>query len=88
MEYRLGVTTHPDERKREWLKIYPHLSDWVIMEQFDTRREAVEREMLYAYMLDCIPSDFEDASDDEAKGGGPWFVYRFAYKRSDPLDFS
>lgn len=73
MDYRIGITTRPDERKKEWQKVYPHLREWVILDQVDSKKLAKEQELRLARLMDCIPSD----PDRITEKGRLWYVYRF-----------
>lgn len=74
MACRVGITTDPDRRKKEWEQEYPYLRDWTIIAKFQTKSAAQARENQEAKRLGCNSSP---------GGGGPeeatWFVYYFRH---------
>ena len=74
MACRVGITTDPDRRKKEWQKEYPNLWDWQILGVHSTKSAAQEQETAEAKRRGC---------DSSPGGGGPeratWHVYYFQY---------
>ena len=74
MACRVGITTNPERRKKEWQQEYPHLWDWTIIAKYGTKSAAQARENQEAKRRGCASSP---------GGGGPevatWHVYFFRH---------
>lgn len=74
MACRVGITTNPGRRKREWESEYPTLRNWRIVSRHKTKSAAQAAEDRFADSYGC------DASPG---GAGPehanWCVYVFEY---------
>jgi len=74
MACRIGITTDPDRREREWKREYPNLRNWKNLEWHKTKSAAQQAETRLARRLGC-----------EAAPGGPgdehdnWCIYKFDY---------
>lgn len=74
MACRVGLTTDPERRKREWQEQYRSLRGWRVLKHGLTYGEALRWERHFASPLGC-----------EAHHGGPyqpgpiWCVYTFLY---------
>ena len=70
---RVGITTDPERRRKEWEKEVVGLSGWEILATFPTKEKAQAYEDQYAANSGC-----------KGHAGGPdtpgtWSVYRFDY---------
>ena len=74
MPCRVGMTTRPVRRKKEWESIYPTLSNWKILHMVWTKRQAQNLETLEAMSRNCESSE-GGAGPERAK----WYVYYFQY---------
>ena len=74
MACRVGMTTDPDRREKDWQRKYPGLRNWTILGQYSSKSAAQKRESLEARRLGCASSP---------GGGGAeaatWYVYYFQY---------
>lgn len=74
MACRVGITTHPERRKKEWQLEYPNLRNWVVLGTYDTKSAAQTRENTEANRPGCAAAP---------GGSGPelatWHVYRFEH---------
>lgn len=74
MGCRVGITTDPDRRKREWQQEYPNLWDWKLLAEYATKSAAQARENEEAARRSC-----------DSGYGGPgdeydtWHVYYFRF---------
>ncbi len=74
MGCRIGITTDPQERRREWQSRYPSLRNWLILGTHFYRASAQLQEDRHAGRFGC-----------EAHPGGrgaeiaKWYVYHFEY---------
>ena len=76
MACRVGITTNPDRRMREWLGKHPHLTNWRVVGPYRTRKEAQDAESVLAFQLNCHSSHGGDNPDDSS---APWWLYTFDY---------
>ena len=74
MSCRVGITTDPERREREWRRIHSSLWDWQILGDYWTKSAAQAREDLQAARRGCVhgPGGAGDEYDH-------WFVYLFRY---------
>lgn len=77
MACRVGITTRPNEGKREWQRRHPYLRNWQILQSnIKTKQEAQRLENYYAFNRKCTA---------HGGGSGPdnpfalWSVYYFEY---------
>ena len=74
MPCRVGITTNPERRKKEWQDEHPGLYDWEIIATYTNKSAAQERETREARSRGCKSG---------SGGGGPeyatWYVYYFRY---------
>lgn len=78
MPCRVGMTTRPQTREKEWQAVVTGFKNWRILERVDGRDEAQRLENHYAKQYGCKASG---GGDDPDKPGDKWFVYRFEYTR-------
>lgn len=74
MASRVGITTDPEYRRREWEKKHPDLWQWTILGRHPTKSEAQAHENQMARELPSITSP-NDSGAEEAT----WYVYYFQY---------
>ena len=74
MACRVGITTDPQRRKREWKAEHPRLWNWRILSRYYSKTAAQRRETAEANRRSCV---------SRPGGAGPedatWFVYYFEY---------
>lgn len=74
MACQIGITTHPDRRRREWATTRPRLYNWRILATYTSRSAAQAAENQMARSQGCTSGE---------GGGGPeyatWYLYRFDY---------
>ena len=74
MACRVGITTDPGTRRKEWEAAHPDLTDWRILAERPTKTEAQRAGETEALRAGCVA---------EAGAYGPesarWFVYYFRY---------
>jgi len=74
MACRIGITTDPDRREKEWKREHPSLRNWKILGRSKNKSVAQKAETLLARKFGC-----------DAAPGGPndeddiWYVYKFDY---------
>lgn len=76
MPCRVGITTNPELRKRQWEAKVVGLTNWRILGTYRNRAEAQDREDKYAERHGCR------AHHGGADAAGMWSVYRFDYIRT------
>jgi hypothetical protein len=76
MPCRIGITTNPGRRKREWQEEHPNLRDWEILGRYDTRRQAqaVENRLTTENGWYSAPGGREPNNANTK-----WAVYKFYY---------
>ena len=74
MASRVGITTDPEYRRREWTKKHPDLWQWAILGTHSTKSAALAHESRMARQLPSITSP-SDSGAEEAT----WYVYYFQY---------
>lgn len=74
MACRVGITTDPNRRKREWETQYPTLRNWMIMGQYNTKSEAQKRENEVALLYGCVSAPGGAGNEYDT-----WYVYKFDY---------
>jgi len=67
-----GITTRPEERKREWQRIYPRSYNWRTYGPFLTRAQAQEWE-------DRQSCEHHAGGKDPDNPWAQWWGYRFDY---------
>lgn len=74
MACRVGITTDPDRRKKEWEQEFPELSHWTVLSWHYTKTDAQQAEGAAAERYGC---------EAHHGGGGDehdrWAVYFFNY---------
>ena len=73
MGCRVGITTRPDERKKEWQQQYPQMRNWQLFGPFDSRAAAQAWE---DRQTGCDRSGGGDDPDDPR---AKWHGYRFDF---------
>jgi hypothetical protein len=73
MSCRAGITTRPEERKKEWLIEYPSMRNWQVFGPFASREMAQSWENS---QYGCDKSHGGNEPDDR---NAKWFGYRFNY---------
>lgn len=74
MVCRIGITTDPDKRKKDWENQYPSLYDWKILEKCYSKYDAQNAENRFARQYGC-----ESHPGGSGEEGGVWYVYKFSY---------
>ena len=74
MACRIGITTDPDGRKKDWQRDYPDLWNWKILETHDTKSAAQAAENRLAEEYDCDAYPGGDGNEYDT-----WYVYYFQY---------
>lgn len=77
MAMRLGMTSRPYERIKEWQKIYPNLRNWRILETGLTYNQALKKENDYRNSLEKF--DIESQPGGMPKQGFIYCIYVFEY---------
>ena len=74
MACRVGMTTNPGRRKREWEREHPTLRNWTILGRYKTKTKAQQVEKMLAKRHGCVfyPGGDGDENDN-------WVVYKFDY---------
>lgn len=75
MPCRVGITTNPDRRKKEWRKQVIGFGNWKILERCNSREKAQASEDKYAKELGC------EAHHGGEEAPGIWSVYYFKFYR-------
>ena len=75
MPCRVGITTDPDRRKREWKFRHPTLKNWEIVSWHRTRSAAQQKEDEIAHSLGC---DAHHGGAEPAYADW-WYVYVFEH---------
>ena len=74
MACRVGITTDPERRKKEWQQKHPDLRNWIILGTHSTKSAAQAQENAEAKRRGCVSNP---------GGAGPeyavWHVYYFEY---------
>lgn len=72
---RVGITTRPIERRKEWEREYPSMFDWRIIRKNLSRDKAQQEEYMY------VLKGFEGHSggQEPEKNRNNWYVYTFNY---------
>ena len=74
MACRIGITTDPERRKKQWQEKHPDLRDWKILGVHRTKSAAQAQETAEAKRRGCVSGP---------GGSGPavatWHVYYFRY---------
>ncbi|KXB06169.1 hypothetical protein AKJ53_01125 [candidate division MSBL1 archaeon SCGC-AAA382F02] len=76
MPCRVGITTRPEKRRREWENKVIGLKNWRIIGKHQSRKKAQEHEDSYARQHGC------GAMHGGRWGSGMYYVYRFDYTRT------
>ena len=74
MPCRVGITTDPEGRKKDWERVHPSLTGWEILATYDNKTKAQARENVEAVIRGC--EAHPGGSGDEC---ATWFVYYFRY---------
>lgn len=74
MPCRVGITTDPERRKKEWENKVVGLKNWRILLKTTSRKKAQQKETDYAKEHGCQASP-------GGSGSGTWYVYYFKYTR-------
>lgn len=74
MACRIGITTRPNGRRKDWETVYPDLTNWQILETHSTKSDAQAAENRLAKQLGCVAHPGGDGSEDDT-----WYVYYFEY---------
>lgn len=73
MACRIGITTSPQDRKKEWQREHPNLRNWEVLKVCNTMQDAQAEENRLARQYGC------QAHPGGATGQGPWYIYKFDY---------
>ena len=76
MSCRVGITTRPEGRKREWKLEHPSMSNWKIESKHSSRKEAQKEEDRLAVQRGC---DSHHGGDDPDDPFATWYVYYFEF---------
>ncbi len=74
MRKRVGITTDPEQRRKDWEKEYPTLRDWNIVKRELTYEEAQALENVYK-----STKEYEGHEGGPPKAGRVYSVYTFSY---------
>ena len=74
MPCRVGMTTNPERREREWRAEYPSLWGWTVEGGNYTKNQAQDRENQLAVQYGCQAHPGGDGSESDN-----WYVYWFYY---------
>jgi len=72
MACKVGITTDPKRRKKEWQQKYPSLHNWKTHGQFDTKTKAQQAENEFAQSHGC-----EAHPGGGGKERAKWHLYSF-----------
>ena len=75
MACRVGITTDPDRREKEWRRDCSSLRNWKVIRRGLTREAAQKLEIGIAKRLNCKFGQ----GGREPETGGSWAVYKFDY---------
>lgn len=74
MPCQVGMTTNPEERKKQWKSKYKSLTNWEILYKCSSKSDAQDKEIKVAKARRC---------DYGPGGSGPdyatWYVYYFTH---------
>lgn len=74
MPCRVGMTTDPEERKKQWESKYKSLGNWTILHKCPSKSDAQKKETEEARARRC---------ESSPGGSGPehatWYVYYFTH---------
>ena len=73
MPCRVGITTDPVRRKKEWESEYSSLRNWQTYGPYTTRQKAQEKENQLAVIYGCASHPGGREPDDSAY----WYAYKF-----------
>lgn len=74
MPCRIGMTTNPDARKKDWKARHPTLRNWKILGEYDSKTKAQKAETEFAEQYGC-----KAYSGGSGPQKGDWVVYKFNY---------
>ena len=75
MACRVGITTNPARRKKEWEEEHSTLRNWRILHRDLTRKQAQQLETEEAKKFNCKSRQ----GGRYPESGSSWFVYKFDY---------
>lgn len=73
MPCKAGITTRPDERKKEWRIKYPTMRGWTVVDPYPNRKAAQDWENRQTM---C---ERHGGGDEPDLPGAQWYGYRFDY---------
>ena len=71
---RIGMTTDPDRRKKEWERKENCVRNWKILGKYQSKKLAQEIEIKEAKKQNC---DYHSGGRGKEKDN--WFIYRFEF---------
>ena len=74
MACRIGITTDPQGRKKDWVKVHPGLLNWQILGTHYTKTAAQKQENEEARRLGCVSHPGGAGREHDV-----WHVYYFNY---------
>ena len=72
MPCRVGITTDPERRKREWINHYGSINNWMQWGPY-TRDHAQNEENRIAHAYNCV------SHPGGPESGHSWYVYKFNF---------
>ena len=79
MKKRIGITTDPQRRKKEWESLYPSLRNWRVVATGLTYDQAQEQEFCYVRGKGFI------GNGGDYVPGYVWSVYTFEYSENSEV---
>ena len=77
MGCRVGITTDPISRKKDWGLKYPRMKNWKVSKPYSSRKAAQAEETRLAARYGC---DAHYGGRDPDNTSAKWYVYRFNYR--------
>lgn len=74
MPCQVGITTNPDQRRKQWENEYSSLRNWQIMGRHNNREDAQRQETEFARQYGC---EAHPGGDEPDRPNSIWYVYRF-----------
>jgi len=74
MACRIGITTNPGKRRRDWEGEYSNLRNWQILERHRTKSDAQQAETRLARQHGCVAEPGGSGAEHD-----DWCVYKFDY---------
>ena len=74
MPCRIGITTDPQGRKRQWEAQHPNLSGWDVLRVCNSKADAQNWENHLAQQHGCVAEPGGAGAENAT-----WYVYKFNY---------